>query len=100
VGSFTIKPIAMLMLIVVLAAIALVLVLPQVDLPDTVFQRNTAPLTVRSTAASAPMLSAVALGRLGQRIAVGDLFVQRSGMISDDLLFRCQDRVLSNNLRC
>jgi hypothetical protein len=59
-GCFTVKPWALVVLLGVLAVITLVLVLPQVDLQDTAFQRDTSPLALRSLGASAPLVSASA----------------------------------------
>jgi hypothetical protein len=43
------------LLAVVLTIIALVQVLPQVDLPDTAFHEDTAPIVTKSRALSAPV---------------------------------------------
>ena len=42
------NPLAAVLLIVVLTMIAVVLILPQVDLPDTAFQRNSSPVAIHS----------------------------------------------------
>jgi hypothetical protein len=56
VGSFTISRPALILLLGVLAVITLVLVLPQVDLLDTAFQRNTSPLALRARVTSVPLV--------------------------------------------
>lgn len=53
-GSFTIRPAALLVLLAMLAALTLILVLPQVELQDTAFQRNTSPLAICTRSRSAP----------------------------------------------
>jgi hypothetical protein len=54
--NWTIKPGTLLVLIGLLTVILLVLVLPQVDLLDTAFQRGTSPVTVHSEATAAPIV--------------------------------------------
>jgi hypothetical protein len=54
-----ISPLCLFVLLGVLTVILLVLVLPQVDLLDTAFQRNTAPVAIHVQATSAPALSIV-----------------------------------------
>jgi hypothetical protein len=54
-----ISPLSLFVLLGVLTVILLVLVLPQVDLLDTAFQRNTAPVAIHVQATSAPALSIV-----------------------------------------
>jgi hypothetical protein len=55
-GRWTIKPSAWLVLMSLLFLIVLILVLPQVDLPDTAFHRGTAPVDVHARVTSAPGL--------------------------------------------
>jgi hypothetical protein len=57
VGCFNVKSSKVIVLIGVLAVIALILILPQVDLLDTAFQRSTSPLAIRATSISAPQAS-------------------------------------------
>jgi hypothetical protein len=47
----------MAMLLALLIVIAVVQVLPQVDLPDTAFHEDTAPIVIKTRAASAPTLA-------------------------------------------
>ena len=54
-GRWTIKLSSALLLLSVLVVIVLILVLPDVDLLDTAFQRGTAPLTARSQANASPV---------------------------------------------
>jgi hypothetical protein len=58
-GSFRLKPTRLLLLLGVLATITLVLVLPQIDLLDTAFQRNSSPLALRAHFHSAPLIGAL-----------------------------------------
>jgi hypothetical protein len=56
---WTIKPLCLSVLAGLLFLIALILVLPQVDLPDTAFHRGTAPVDVHSRGTSGPGLLSV-----------------------------------------
>jgi hypothetical protein len=59
---WAIKPWGLFVLLSWLLLITLILVLPQVDLPDTAFHRGTAPVDVHSRITSAPgLLSASAV---------------------------------------
>jgi hypothetical protein len=58
-GRWTIGPSRLLVLLSWLLLITLILVLPQVDLPDTAFHRGTAPVDVHSRVTSAPGLLSV-----------------------------------------
>jgi len=53
---WTIRPTYVFVLVSWLFLIALILVLPQVDLPDTAFNRGTAPVDVHVQSTSAPVL--------------------------------------------
>jgi hypothetical protein len=53
-GRWTINPSRLFVLLSWLLLITLILVLPQVDLPDTAFHRGTAPVDVHSRVTSAP----------------------------------------------
>jgi len=53
---WTIKPSYVFVLLSLLFLVALILVLPQVDLPDTAFNRGTAPVDVHAHSTSAPGL--------------------------------------------
>ena len=53
-GSFKSGPLSSLLLIGLLALIAVVLIAPQVDLPDAAFQRNSSPLAIHALAHHAP----------------------------------------------
>ena len=56
VERWTINPSCLFVLMSVLFLIVLILVLPEVDLPDTAFHGGTTPLDVHSGATSAPVL--------------------------------------------
>jgi hypothetical protein len=56
---WTINPSRLFVLLSWLVLITLILVLPQVDLPDTAFHRGTAPVDVHSRITSAPGLLSV-----------------------------------------
>ena len=58
-GSFTLKPATLTLLLGLLAVITLVLVLPQVDL-DFAFPRGTSPFVARARATSPPLVLIVA----------------------------------------
>ena len=47
--SFYLNPLPSLLLIVLLGIIAVVLIVPEVDLPDTAFHRNSSPLAIRAS---------------------------------------------------
>src|SRR5678815_3391206 len=49
-------------LLLLLMVIALIQVLPQVDLPETAFHKDTAPIVMKFRAVSAPALTIVARG--------------------------------------
>jgi hypothetical protein len=54
VRKFTAGSLASLLLITLLGMIAVVLIAPEVDLPDTAFQRNSSPQTIRAQATQSP----------------------------------------------
>jgi len=56
---WTIKPLGLFVLMSLLFLIALILILPQVDLPDTAFNRGTAPVDVHARSISTPGLVSV-----------------------------------------
>jgi len=58
-ARWTIDPSRLFVLLSWLLLITLILVLPQVDLPDTAFHRGTAPVDVHSRITSAPGLLSV-----------------------------------------
>jgi hypothetical protein len=58
-GRWSIKPSTLLVLMSLLFLIVLILVLPEVDLPDTAFHRGTAPVDVHARVTSAPGLLSV-----------------------------------------
>jgi hypothetical protein len=58
-GRWTIKPSCLFVLMTLLFLIVLILVLPEVDLPDTAFHSGTAPVDVHSRVTSAPSLLSV-----------------------------------------
>jgi hypothetical protein len=58
-GRWTIRPSCLFVLVTLLFLIVLILVLPEVDLPDTAFHSGTAPVDVHSRAISAPGLLSV-----------------------------------------
>jgi hypothetical protein len=53
-GRWTIKPSCLFVLMTLLFLIVLILVLPEVDLPDTAFHHGTAPADVHARVTSAP----------------------------------------------
>jgi len=59
---WTIKPGALLILMGVLSVIVLILILPQVDLPDTAFHRGTSPVVAHLRVSASPLLLAVRPG--------------------------------------
>jgi hypothetical protein len=60
-ARWTINPWRLFVLVSLLFLIFLILVLPQVDLPDTAFHRGTSPVDVHSRVTSAPGLVVVGL---------------------------------------
>ena len=63
---WTINPSRLFVLVSLLVLIVLILVLPQVDLPDTAFHSGTAPVDVHSRVTTAPgLLSVSAIVPLG-----------------------------------
>lgn len=65
-GSFTIRPLGLIVLFSFLVVITLILILPQVDLLDTAFQRNTSPLAIRARSTSAPAtVAGMSASRMG-----------------------------------
>jgi hypothetical protein len=58
-ASWTISRGALLLLTGVLVLIVLILILPDIDLPDTAFHRGTAPVVEHSRASAAPSLLTV-----------------------------------------
>jgi hypothetical protein len=59
-GRWTIKPPVLVGLLAVLFLVFLILVLPDVDLPDAAFHSGTAPVAVHASGNAAPSLVAVA----------------------------------------
>jgi hypothetical protein len=57
-GSFKTGPLSSLLLIGLLALISAVLIAPDVDLPDTAFQRNTSPLAIHALSSHVPQRNA------------------------------------------
>jgi len=53
-GRWTIKPSYLFVLMTLLFLIVVILILPEVDLPDTAFHGNSAPVDVHSRVTSAP----------------------------------------------
>jgi hypothetical protein len=60
-GEWTLKPVGTLLLLVLLVTIGLIQVLPQVDLPDTAFHEDTAPVVTKFRATSAPVMPVIAV---------------------------------------
>lgn len=58
-GRWTIKPSCLFVLMALLFLIVVILVLPEVDLPDTAFHGGTAPVDVHAQVTSAPTLLSV-----------------------------------------
>jgi hypothetical protein len=64
-GRWTINPWRLVVLVSFLFLAVLILVLPDVDLPDTAFHRGTAPVDVHSRCTSAPgLLTVSTVGQL------------------------------------
>lgn len=59
-NSFRIKAPALVLLLGLLAVVTLILVLPDVDLPDTAFQRNTSPIALCAHFHSVPQFRSTA----------------------------------------
>lgn len=59
--NWTIRPLWTILLMMLLLMIGLIQVLPQVDLPDTAFHEDTAPVVTKFRATSAPALPVVVL---------------------------------------
>jgi hypothetical protein len=57
-GSFKSGPLSSLLLLGLLAWIAVVLIAPQVDLPDTAFEKNNSPLAVHALTIHVPQENA------------------------------------------
>ena len=60
-ADWMIRPVWAIVLMVLLVTIGLIQVLPQVDLPDTAFHEDTAPVVTKFRATSAPALPVVAI---------------------------------------
>jgi len=60
VGSWNVKTSTLLILGCVIFLMLLIVVLPDVDLPDTAFHRNTAPAALHAQATAAPVVVVVA----------------------------------------
>lgn len=60
-GRWTIKPSCLFVLMALLFLIVVILVLPEVDLPDTAFHGGTAPVDVHAQVTSAPTLLSVSM---------------------------------------
>lgn len=58
-GDWTIRPLCAILLLALLVMIGLIQILPQVDLPDTAFHEDTAPVVTKFRATSAPVLPVV-----------------------------------------
>jgi hypothetical protein len=57
-GSFKSRPLSSLLLLGLLAWIAYVLIAPEIDLPDTAFQRDGSPLAIHARVCHAPQRNA------------------------------------------
>jgi hypothetical protein len=66
VRKFTAGLLASLLLITLLGMIAVVLIAPEVDLPDTAFQRNSSPQTIRAQATQSPDAQVSTLAASGE----------------------------------
>jgi len=58
-GRWTIRPSCLFVLMTLLFLIVVILILPEVDLPDTAFHGNSAPVDVHSRVTSSPGLFSV-----------------------------------------
>jgi len=97
-ASWTINRGALILLMSLFALIVLILILPDIDLPDTAFHRGTAPVVEHSRTSSAP-------GLLTVRIPTS-LFVareanalQREQSLSPHLILQSLP-ILHQSLRC
>ena len=95
-GCFTIKRPALLLLLSLLAIIALILILPQVDLLDTAFQRNTSPLALRARGTFPPLVLIPAFMTL--LAAIATMFMKRG---EQSLVVARESRAVAKyTLRC
>lgn len=62
-GSFKSAPLSALLLFVLLGAIVAILIAPQIDLPDTAFQRNSSRLAVHAQPHKVSQVTAVGNAR-------------------------------------
>jgi hypothetical protein len=62
-GSFKSAPLPALLLLVLLGAIVAILIAPEIDLPDTAFQRDSSPLSVHAQAHQGTQVNPVANAR-------------------------------------
>lgn len=60
-SRWTLRPVGLSILVGLLALIVLILVLPEVDLPDTALRGGTAPIDIHSRVTSAPLLVSITL---------------------------------------
>jgi hypothetical protein len=100
VSKWTLKPLSLMLLAGELFLIALILVLPQVDLPDVAFGRDTAPIVVNARANCAP---AVLVATTGAQLRVAHVAVSGSALahLTPAAHFSAkQTRVLLSSLRC
>lgn len=92
---WAIRPSKLFVLVSLLVLIALILVLPQVDLPDTAFHQGTAPLDVHSRVTSGPGLLSVSTlvsftvsAHPASRLCEGSLVLARETSVFLPLLHR------------
>ena len=87
------NPLTLFMVIALLGVIVVVLILPDVDLPDTAFQRNSSLQVLRSLSHQVPHASAAALSSpLAFQFGVGSIPLRRvqgtTGRSCDRLSFQ------------
>ena len=96
-GSFSLKPAALTLLLGLLAVIALVLVLPQVDLDDFAFPRGTSPFVARARVTFAPLVLILGLFLRVGHLAFGRQ--DRGGKLSAYGIAQSL-HILQHSLRC
>jgi hypothetical protein len=100
VSKWTLKPFSLMVLAGELFLIALILVLPQVDLPDVAFGRDTSPIALNARANSAPAPLAASTGAQLRFASVGVAGATLPHLLPTAHFSAKQTRVLLSSLRC
>jgi hypothetical protein len=100
VSKWTLKPPALMVLAGELFLIALILVLPQVDLPDVAFGRDTAPVVLNARANCAPAPTVAIAGAQLRQAGVALLGATPPRLLPTVHFSAKQTRVLLSSLRC